>query len=137
MESLKNENTVHELAFALKMKMQALGNMDGAAVLSFLMKHPEKTSSVRAFCEGKGVNKEIKMYSKEKALAFMLTLDLSKSKYKELRKMSIQQVVNPYPSYYKVQLAKESCYPPKEAITISETHSSIKLQALLDNMLVT
>lgn len=130
-ELLRAENTIEELAFALKLKMQASGNVDGAAILSFIIEHPEQTSRFRTFCEGKRFE-EVKMYSKEKAVALMLNLGLSKSKYEELRKMSIEQGINPYPSYYQIQLAKKDCYPPKEAIAISDTYASIKLQSLLD-----
>lgn len=129
-ELLRAENTIDELAFALKVKMQTSGNVDGAVILSFLIEHPEQTSRLRAFCEGK--KHEVKLYSKEEALALMLNLGLSKLKYEVLRKMSIEQGINPYPSYYQIQLAKKDCYPSKEAITISDTYASIRSQALLD-----
>lgn len=63
--------------------MQTSDNVDGAAILSFLIEHPEQTPRLRAFCEGK--NHEVKLYSKEDALALMLNLGLSKSKYEVLR----------------------------------------------------
>lgn len=59
------------------------------------------------------------MHSKEKALALMLNLGLSKLEYEELRKISIKQGINLYPPYYQIQLVKKECFPPKEAITIS------------------
>lgn len=128
--SLVAQNTADELAFALKLKLEACGNTDGAVVLSYLMENPEKSSQLRAFCEGNRFEPQI--YSKEKALALMLHLDLSRSKYEDLRDISNLQSIKQYPPYYQIRLAKKDCYPPKEAITISDVHASIKLQALLD-----
>lgn len=93
-ELLVTENTIDELAFALKMKMKVSGNTDGAAIFSFLIKHSEETSKLRAFCECKKV--EIKMHSKEQALALMLNLGLSRSKYEELRNISNIQGISQY-----------------------------------------
>lgn len=61
-----------------------------------------------------------------------MSLDLSRSKYEELRNMSNMQGIRQNPSYYQIRLAKKACYPPKETITISDTQASIKLQALFD-----
>ncbi|CAL1672840.1 unnamed protein product [Lasius platythorax] len=80
------KNTVDELVFALKMKFQASGNTDGAAILSFFMEKLEESSKLRAYCEGKRF--EVKIYSRAQALALILNLDLSRSKYDELRHMS-------------------------------------------------
>lgn len=62
----------------------------------------------------------------------MTSLQLSKLKYIRLREISIEHGANLYPSYYKVQQAKKDCYPPTEAITITDTFAQINLQALLD-----
>lgn len=37
-----------------------------------------------------------------------------------------------FPFYYKVQNAKQECYPPKDDITLTDTTARIKLQPLLD-----
>ncbi|EFN83826.1 hypothetical protein EAI_00114, partial [Harpegnathos saltator] len=52
--------------------------------------------------------------------------------YEELRNISNIQGIKQYPSYYQIRLAKKDCYRSKETITVSETYTSIKLQALLD-----
>lgn len=72
------------------------------------------------------------MYSKEKALAIIISLQLSKLKYIRLREISIEHDANPYPSYYKVQQAKRDCYPRAETINITDTSDEINLQALLN-----
>lgn len=130
-EILRMNNNGDELAFATKMKMQQSGNKDISKILSYLMDNPEEASKIWAFCEGKSQYKE-KIYSREKALALMISLNLSKSKYIQLRMTSIEHGVNLYPSYYQIQLAKRDCYPLKEMMIFTETHAEIELQALLD-----
>lgn len=57
------------------------------------------------------------LYTKEKALAIMTSLQLSKLKYIKLREIFIEHDANLYPSYYQVQQVKKD-YPPVEAIRI-------------------
>lgn len=130
-EALRAENSENELMFAAKVKMQASGNQDIAAILAFLMENPDQVLRVRNFCEGKLREKQ-SAYSKEKGLAIMLALKLSQSKYIALRKLSEEGGSNRYPSYHDVLAAKKECYPPDADIEITETYAQIKLQALLD-----
>jgi hypothetical protein len=60
----------------------------------------------------------------------MISLNLSKSKYVQLRMTSMEHGVDLYPSYYQIQLAKKDCYPSKEIMMF--THAEIEPQALLD-----
>lgn len=109
-EALRVGNTP-ELTFAAKLSMQAAGNKDITAVLSNLIANPEDATRIRAFCEGK-TNETQTLYTKQKALAVMISLQLSKLKYIRLREISIEKYgANPYPSYYKVQQDKKDCYP--------------------------
>lgn len=130
-ETLRTNNNVDELAFAIKMNMQHSENKDISKILSYLMNNPGEASKVWAFCEGKN-QFNTKTYSREKALALMISLNLSKSKYIQLRVSSMEHGVHLYPSYYQIQLAKRDCYPPKEMMTFTETYVEIELQALLD-----
>lgn len=130
-EELRESNSEKELLFAAKMKMQSSGNSDVAKILTFLMENPDHASVVREFCEGKYKEKTVP-YTKEKALAIMLALKLSQSRYLALRKLSVEDGKNRYPSYHDVLTAKKECYPPEEDITITETYAEIKLQALLN-----
>lgn len=90
------------------------------------MDNSGEASKIWAFCEGK-IQRSEKMYSKEKAFALMISLNLSKSKYMQLRMMSIKHGVNSYPSYYQIQLAKGDCYPSREMIKFTDTHAEIEL----------
>lgn len=74
--------------------MQAAGNKDITAVLSYLISNSEDASRIRACCEGKA-NKTQTLYTKEKALAVMTSLQLSKLKYIRLREISIEHGANP------------------------------------------
>lgn len=130
-ETLRTNNNADELAFATKINMQQSGNKDISKILSYLTDNPGEVSKIWAFCKGKSQCCE-KTYSREKALALMISLNLSKSKYIQLRMTSMEHGVNLYPSYYQIQLAKKDCYPSKEMMTFTETHAEIELQALLD-----
>lgn len=66
------------------------------------------------------------------ALGLFLSLKMTKWQYITLRKSVNEKERNIFPSYYQVQHAKQECFRPKEYITITETSSKIKLQALLD-----
>lgn len=119
------------MAFATRMNMQQSGNKHISNILSYLTNNPGEASKIWAFCEGKIQCKD-KMYSREEALALMISLNLSKSKYIQLRITSIKHGVDLYPSYYQIQLAKKDCYPSKEMMTFTDTYAEIELQALLD-----
>jgi hypothetical protein len=78
-------------------------------------------------------NKETKpAFSPDEALGLFLSLKLTKWQYNSLKKSVNDTGSNIFPSYYQVQHAKQECYPPKDAITVTETSAKIKLQALLD-----
>lgn len=100
-----------------------------AKILDYLIKNPNEAKRMRAFCEN---DIEMPLYSKEKCLALLLSLNLSKSQYIHLRETCIESGTNQYVSYYSIQQAKLECYPPKEKVTINETVASIDIQALLD-----
>lgn len=71
--------------------------------------------------------------SPDQALAIFIDTNLSKNQYQILRE-SVQHInPNLYPSYYKLQKAKERCYPAD--ITITESSAEINLQSLLDHTL--
>lgn len=100
-----------------------------AKILDYLIKNPDEVKRVRAFYENQI---DISLCSKEKCLAILLSLNLSKSQYISLRETSIENGTNHYVSYYNIQQAKLKCYPPKDKIKITESIALIELQALLD-----
>lgn len=72
-------------------------------------------------------------YTPREALAFMLDTDMSKASYHLTRTQAKLRGVDLYPSYDRVKEAKRECYPSSDFITITDTKSEIKLQALLDH----
>lgn len=113
------------------MKYKAEDNLNMYRILSSILKNPEKAESVPDFIENEVVTP--KMFSSEKALGIMISLNLSKAQYIHLRKASLEENINQYPSYYQIQKAKFECYPPQSSITVSETEAKIQLQSLLDH----
>lgn len=127
-EQLQEEYSSDILLYAATKKLKSEGRTDMAAVIDYLMTNQNESRRIMAFCN----NEKQSLFSKEKCLAMLLTLDLSKSQYIQLRESSIENRQNQWQSYYQVQKAKLDCYPPKDKIIITETQVSIDLQAILD-----
>lgn len=72
------------------------------------------------------------IYSSDKALGILTSLKLSKWQYTTLRACAKEEGILLYPSYTAILEAKKDCYPPKDAIEITERGVKIKLQAILD-----
>lgn len=73
------------------------------------------------------------VYSADKALGIMISLKLSKWQYITLRACAKEEGIPLYPSYTTILEAKKDCYPPKDAIEVTEKGVKVKLQAVLDN----
>lgn len=128
-QDLRESNSTEVLLYATKQKLLSNGSSDIAKILDYLIKNPNEAKRIRACCENRV---EVSLYSKEKCLALLLSLNLSKSQYLHLRETCIESGTNQFVSYYNVQQAKSECYPSKNAITVTETTASIELQVVLD-----
>lgn len=63
----------------------------------------------------------------------LISLRLTKWQYITLRETVIREgATNIYPSYYKVQLTKQQCYPPKQSVTVTDLSARIMFQSFLD-----
>lgn len=100
--------------------------------MQFLNENPNKVQTVLNFCKNMD-QYHSHSYSNEQALALFVSLGLSKQQYINLRKSAQDEHCNIYPSYYKIQQAKQECYPPKNSISINDTFARITVQSLLDN----
>lgn len=127
-EQLTSTYSVNELSFAQSVNLKASGNEDIAKIVDYLLQNPRDIERVKDFI----FSKEKKVLPLEKALGTMLSLKLTKWQYNTLRKITQQENVELFPSYYCIQKAKQECYPSKEDIEISDTSVKIKLQAILD-----
>jgi hypothetical protein len=118
-----------EIKYAYSSQLIADGNEEIAEILEHLLKNPQDVNKVKRCLS----NKETKpAFSPDEALGLFLSLKLTKWQYNSLKKSVNDTGSNIFPSYYQVQHAKQECYPPKDAITVTETSAKIKLQALLD-----
>lgn len=118
-----------ELAYATIAKLKQEGNDNLATAIDLLLKNPK---------EAENIIQRVKQTKKctftpAKALGLLLSLKLSKWQYMTLRESTLREgITDLYPSYYKIQQAKLDCYPPKEAITVTDLKAKVSLQALLD-----
>ncbi|KYN29311.1 hypothetical protein ALC57_01251 [Trachymyrmex cornetzi] len=117
------------LLYATKQKLQSEGSSDFAIIINYLIKNTSKAGHIRAFCEEKI---QTSLFSKEKCLAMLLSLNLSKFQYIHLRENSIENGIHQCQSYYQVKHAKLEYYPPKDKITITTT---IRLLSLYEDKL--
>lgn len=77
---------------------------------------------------------QITMLTDQEALSVFIDLDLTKAQYTSLRNLTNERNCSIFPPYYKIQEAKQRCYPPSSAIEITNTHAKIlNLQDLLDH----
>lgn len=91
---------------------------------------PEKKELITKLLRSEPVN----TLSDDEALSVFIDLDLNKSQYMYLRTLTNERNCCIFPPYYKIQKSKEQCYPPKEALQITNTFAKvISLQDLLDH----
>jgi len=62
----------------------------------------------------------------------MTDTNLSRDDYDKIRQKCLEKNAEIFPSYKKIQDAKE-CYPPKESVTITDSVAKVSLQSLLDH----
>jgi len=84
---LREEYTSDILLFATKQKLLSEGSTDLAMIIDYLIKNPNDANRIRAFCENKI---QVPLISKEKNLAMILSLDLSKAQYIHLMENCIE-----------------------------------------------
>lgn len=119
-----------ELAYATQMSLRSSGQSDAAKVI----KDVTMTSPLRAskYRKAYSATDEITL-SEEAALSAMIEYKFSKSTYQGMRRLGKENNCKLYPSYEKVMKAKKRCYPPRDAIRITESSAEVQLQALLDH----
>lgn len=115
----------NELIYTTQRKLRGEKKHDQARVIETL--NTDSSLSV----EKAKVN-SLKTFTKEKALAIMVSSKLTKQEYINIRNASKDLGQNPYPSYKKNLQAKKDCYPEKDSIIVSETKSKIKWQSILN-----
>lgn len=129
-QSIREQCSQEELAYATEMSLRAGGKLDASKVLHDIMEgSPTRATRYRQslYC-----NSERKMTNDE-ALSFIIENKLSKNMYNNIRSTSVEHNCKLYPSYKDVLQAKKQCYPSTSEITITECSAEVRLQALLDH----
>lgn len=134
-EFLRKTTTNEELIWATKSSLFAEGKRASADLLSQVTKYsPRRAIKIRKiYKNSQNKFKSITPYTEDEALAFIIDTRMTKDSYHKTRLGAKQRGANIYPSYDRIRLAKEKCYP--ESIEISEDKASVSLQPLLDHTL--
>lgn len=131
------QRSASELSFAAQMNARSEGNKDAAKLLTEAM-HSTPTRSTRIRNAWKrqktSPTNAARKLTMEEALSFYVEGNFSKSVWIKMRQnLEMCNVLQIYPSYPVLMKARETCIPPKEHVTISESTAEVKLQALLDH----
>ncbi|XP_046386494.1 uncharacterized protein LOC124156170 [Ischnura elegans] len=134
-EEMTATTSTPALTFATEKALRAQGrDAEAGLVKEALHSTPTRASKI-ADAWKKSQSKESKFihpYSPEEALSLMIEADLSHKSYQTLRSQAIERGSDLYPSYKKVLLAKQKCYPCNTAVIITERKAEVNVQALLD-----
>lgn len=77
---------------------------------------------------------QMKPLSEPEALSVFIDMDLTKAQYMYMRSLTNERKCCIFPSYYKIQEIKKSCYPPLTTLEITNTYGKvINIQDLLDH----
>lgn len=128
-EHIHTTMTSEEISHAHITKLREDRNGDIADILDHLLKNPQDVQKVKNSILD---NNEKPKFTADEALGLVLSLKLSKWQYNIMRRSVNEKNADLFPSYYKVQMAKQECYPPKSDITVTDTEAKIQLQSLLD-----
>lgn len=111
------------------MKLRESGKLDAAKLLTE-MTTTTPTRASKILKTWKTPEKDVSSYSVEEAVSLIVSLNLTRDQYEQLRKGAIDHGHDLYPPYYKVLASKKQFYP--EDITITEEKCEIPLQSLLN-----
>lgn len=135
--SIREGRSASELSFAAQMNARSEGNEDSAKLLTEAMQStPTRSKRIREAWKTQNVSpaKLPRKLSEEEALCFYIDGNFSKSLWVRTRQNNkICNILQIYPSYSVLMKAREKCIPSEEFISVTESTSEVKLQALLDH----
>lgn len=132
MQELRQRAPPEVLAFAAQMSLRSAGKLEESKLISeAVFTTPTRASKISAAYKEHQIS-TITPYTPREALSLMLEADLSRDNYQTLRTEAKSKGAKLYPSYKKVRIAKQECYPSEENVTVTESKAEVKLQALLD-----
>ena len=133
-EHLRSSYETNELAYATQMKLRS----SGAAQASNVVKEVTSTSPSRASkyqsAYRQSLEKPLCEISADLALNLLISGKMTKETYQMTRMITNKnRGCSVFPAYKKILSAKNRCYPPSSAISISETSAEVELQPLLEH----
>jgi len=130
---LRETTTSDELVYAAKSTLYVEGKRAAAYVVSQVSEFsPKRAIKIRKMY--KNPKSHLTPYTEDEALAFMVDTRMTKNSYHLTRLGAKKHGANIYPSYDRIRLAKERCYPKN--IIINEIGASVPLQDLLNHTLL-
>lgn len=111
------------------MSFKSSGFLGAAKVLRTLRESPGNGTTIQQSCIRQ---KNLKVYSKEEALALYIDMRLSTRKYNLMQKGSKIRGAPLYPSYNRIAQAKNECYPQNDQVHISETGFSKSFASIIE-----
>lgn len=130
-QDLVASKSTEELATATRISLNLSGKKDAAFLVKQATSQTNQATEIKnAFLSSQKISSS---FTPTEALALLTDLKLSKHQYITLRaRLKEKGYKNLIPSYDLIQVEKFKCYPPKEAIKITESSAEIQLQPLLD-----
>lgn len=123
-----------ELTYAAKKSLKEQGQHSASKLISeALFTTPTRAEKIRSTWLQRKRLKNVAPFSEDEAVSLMIEAKLSKHQYSLIRREAKKKNADIYPSYHKVLEAKGRCYPPKEAIVITESLAEVTLQELLNH----
>lgn len=131
-ESLRKTIDHATLSFATSMSLRSSGNESAAKLVNEIsVNSPDRASKIlKTWKDSQKANIQ-KKYTPEEALFFIVTENMTKSTYINMRKGAQTRHHDLYPSYENILKAKKVACPSD--ITITETKCEIPLQSLLNH----
>ena len=112
---------------AIKRFKESPGMKTLGRVIKKSSENPEKAKRILEFDD------KPLMMTEQQALALKINCDLSDQQYQMIRNVSLQQNADIFPPLKKLLQEKKECYP--ESLEVSEVHSKVPLQSMLDHTL--
>lgn len=122
--------TVEELTFAASSSLYISGKKDAASIIRNVS-DPMTVAAVKTVLQTPDIY-PIK-YTPEEALSLFIDGHFTKNSYSLMVTGAKLHGANIYPPYKDITMAKQSCYPCQDTITLSESSAEVSLQGLVDH----
>lgn len=126
--SIRESTSLSVLTYATQMALRDSGKIEESKLLKEITTStPTRAAKYRKYRKFKKYKPH--QLSPEEALCVLIEAKLSRHSYNVIRRVAPER----FPSYTKVQEAKQKCYPNREEVKICETSAQVTLQGLLNH----